>query len=67
MTRSDFDIWVKGAYARLLYDLPAPKPVRVAAYQALSGMSGVERAKQGGSTVKLTYTYRGRTSTPGTA
>ncbi|GAA2300317.1 hypothetical protein GCM10010149_56710 [Nonomuraea roseoviolacea subsp. roseoviolacea] len=53
----NFDDWVKGAYTSLLYRLPAPRPVRVAAYQALSGLAGVKSAKQAGNAVKLTYGY----------
>ncbi|MEV0150753.1 MULTISPECIES: hypothetical protein [unclassified Nonomuraea] len=53
----NFDSWVKRAYESLLYRLPAPKPVRTAAYQALSGLPGVRSAKLSGDTVKLTYGY----------
>lgn len=54
----NFDFWVKGAYTRLLYDLPAPKAVRAAAYKALSGKPGVQRTSQGHDLQRLTYTEK---------
>ncbi|NUW43856.1 hypothetical protein [Nonomuraea rhodomycinica] len=53
----NFDLWVKDAYTSLLYRLPAPKPVRAAAYQALSALPGVKSAKRAGNVAKLTYGY----------
>ncbi|PZG36355.1 hypothetical protein C1I98_26890 [Spongiactinospora gelatinilytica] len=54
----DFDIWVKGAYTGLLYSMPAPKPVRAAAYKALSAMPGVQRARQGAGVERLAYALK---------
>ncbi|MEU8245123.1 hypothetical protein [Nonomuraea sp. NPDC048916] len=54
----NFDVWVKGAYTSLLYKLPAPKPVRAAAYKALSGKPGVKSTSQGRDLVRLTYTEK---------
>jgi hypothetical protein len=54
----DFDIWVKSAYTNLLYGVPAPKPVRTAAYKALSAMPGVQRIRQGAEVERLTYTEK---------
>uniref|UniRef100_UPI003F4970B6 hypothetical protein n=1 Tax=Nonomuraea bangladeshensis TaxID=404385 RepID=UPI003F4970B6 len=61
----DFNLWVKGAYTDLLYRMPAPEPVRAAAYKALSEMPGVQRTRQSAEMERLTYTEKyskGRTT-----